>query len=70
MNNNRDDGFDGHDLDPETVLWVPGEELRGGWLARRSQAPTELSNALTAAAIDTTGAHLRASASTDGSGVL
>lgn len=69
MNSTGDDGFDAADLDPDAVLWVRGVNYLAGW-RDASQALTELSHALTAAGIDTTGAQLRAGTSADGFGVV
>lgn len=68
MNSTGDDGY-ADDLDPDAVLWVRGVNYLAGW-RDASQALTELTDALTAAGIDTTGAQLRASTSADGSGTL
>ncbi|GGK13040.1 hypothetical protein GCM10011583_51250 [Streptomyces camponoticapitis] len=69
MNSTGDDGFDADDLDPDAVLWVRGVNYVAGW-RDATQALTELTDALTMAGIDTTGAQLRANASADGSGML
>ncbi|MFJ3955588.1 hypothetical protein ACIPXV_37065 [Streptomyces libani] len=64
-----DDGFDGEDLDPHAVLWVRGVDYLAGW-RDATQAAAELGEALTAAGVDTTEAKLRATAASDGSGVV
>lgn len=69
MKSTGDDGFDADDLDPDALLWVRGVNYVAGW-RDASQALTELTDALTAAGIDTTGAQLRASTSADGSGLV
>ncbi|MFE3248451.1 hypothetical protein [Streptomyces sp. NPDC059209] len=69
MNSTGDDEFDADDLDPDAVLWVRGVNYLAGW-RDASQALTELTDALTAAGINTSDAQLRANASADGSGVL
>ncbi|MFE2092884.1 hypothetical protein ACWD4L_34435 [Streptomyces sp. NPDC002596] len=64
-----DDAFDSHDLDPDAALWVRGVDYLAGW-QDATQAATELSNALTAAGIDTSESKLRATAGADGSALV
>ncbi|WP_406421675.1 hypothetical protein OH809_16480 [Streptomyces sp. NBC_00873] len=64
-----DNAFDSHDLDPDAALWVRGADYLAGW-RDATQAATELSNALTAVGIETTGSKLRATASADGSALV
>ncbi|MET8399951.1 hypothetical protein [Streptomyces sp900116325] len=64
-----DDEFDARDLDPDTTLWVRSVDYLAGW-RDATQAVEELGDALAAVGIDPTGIKLRATAATDGSGLV
>ncbi|MFF1421072.1 hypothetical protein [Streptomyces sp. NPDC058280] len=64
-----DGTFDGEDLDLDALLWVRGVDYLTGW-RDATQAAAELSDALTAAGVNTTGTNLRATTDTNGSGVV
>ncbi|MGP8297551.1 hypothetical protein ACTPOK_06245 [Streptomyces inhibens] len=61
--------FEGAQFDPDAMLWVRGVDYVTGW-RDATQAAGELGEALTAAGVDVRGAELRASTTTDGSGVV
>ncbi|WP_432141336.1 hypothetical protein [Streptomyces sp. bgisy084] len=69
MDNPGDAEFEGAQFDPDAVLWVRGVDYVTGW-REASQAAEELGDALTVAGVDVARAKLRASTTTDGSGVV
>ncbi|ARF56341.1 hypothetical protein [Streptomyces gilvosporeus] len=69
MDRSGDAEFEGAQFDPDAVLWVRGVDYVTGW-REATQAVGELGDALTAAGVGEAGVKLRASATTDGSGVV
>ncbi|MFJ9617200.1 hypothetical protein [Streptomyces noursei] len=69
MDRSGDAEFEGTQFDPDAVLWVRGVDYVTGW-REAAQAAGELGDALTAAGVDVAGVKLRASTTTDGSGVV
>ncbi|WP_236075587.1 hypothetical protein [Streptomyces coffeae] len=64
-----DGEFAGDESDLDAVLWVPGVDYVSGWREAR-EAASELGDALRLVGVDTSGVRLRASAGTDGAGVV
>jgi len=65
----EDDRFDGEAADLDAGMWVRGVDYVNGWRDAK-EAVAELGDALRLVGVDTTEARLRASAGTDGAGVV
>ena len=69
MHDPREGDPAGEDFDPDAVLWVPGVDYISGWREAKNAA-AELTDALTAAGVETEGLRLRADADAGGGGVI